>query len=1252
MHNQHRVQAGSSRNHLPKQLVAFLLFISISLTAMAKNYYISSSTGNDSYTSTQAQNQSTPWKSISKLNSFALAAGDIVYFKNGETFYGTIIPNTGGITYTAYGSGVKPIITGLTSISSWTSVGSNIWEASVPAGLAKMNMVVINNALVPMGRYPNAKTTNDGYLTYESASGSSSITDNQLSSSPNWNGGELLVRRTNYASDRAKITGHSGTTINFSTYSGGHAFISGYGYFIQNHASTLDQNGEWYYNPSTKKIRIYYTSTPPTVQVSTLANLFKADFTSKGTQSNITIRGLNFRGSEEIIMPLTYCNNFTIDNCDFAFAGTNAVEYKYVTGLTLKNSTISDINMIGVYEYDSKTNNNITIQNNTIRRIGINPGMMSNAYGEAISSTALNVFAQNLLIQENVIDSVGYVAIGLKKSRNNQAVRKNVISNYCMIKNDGGAIYNSGLRGDPVATNIVIESNIISKGGNATGGTIYPNNKHTRAIYLDATSTGVQVLNNTIFDAWDGIYISQAQYITIRGNTIYNTGNYKPGALNYYSGALVIADGFDGYQHTRYNTITKNVLFAKEFDQLLYYQTDRYNGVGQIGVVDSNYYANPQSDIPHIMTNTTAASTQTIFSLPEWRTTFPNYDRNSKMSPRTIPQFTVNSQGANKAPNEQFNSNISGVTAESSPQVHSLSWDNTSKVTGTGSAKLTSSVTSSKLTSLFQIVGAVTSGKKYLLKFKTRATKPGAFQTRILQYTGCYCINSSIKRGSFDTDLKQHEILMDWTDASQSNAALFIEFTQNSSTVYIDDIQFQEVTVSPTNVDDYHRFVYNPTNSNQTISLAANYISVEGTVYNTGSITLAPFSSKVLLKDGGQVTPPPAAPPVAGRPVATAGTPAFSCGGTSTSVPVSATGGSAPYTGTGNFNTNAGKGTLRLSFPTTSTINTVLNAPIGAISTGKYYVLRVTTLGTTTKGQINGLIRKTAAPSNALVSTQTKSFGTSRVDHEFRFTPTASDGNASFHLEVAQSSGTVYIDNIAFFEATSAGALISNNLFSNSQFESNITGIYSWSSNNNHVAAWDNTGKINNTNYYTVTDAAGLKSTVGVIVKQSATPVAAYVSLQGTNKLTVTANGGTFPYTGTGTFTAKTGLNTFTVKDANGCSAIANFTLGANKTSTATGTAGESMSTEGLQLQKDAALRSLTISTFPNPAITEIGLLVEGGSNEKINIVVMSMDGRTVYQTIGTSNKTYKFGNSFVPGVYIIKVVQGDKVQTTKVVKS
>ena len=121
---------------LNKRTMRFLFvlaFLCAGHLVHATNYYFSSVSGDDSRTGAQAQNPATPWKTLSKLNSFfsSLSAGDSVLFKRGETFYGSIVVSKSGtaanpIRFGAFGSGAKPIISGFTTVNTWTSLVRNI----------------------------------------------------------------------------------------------------------------------------------------------------------------------------------------------------------------------------------------------------------------------------------------------------------------------------------------------------------------------------------------------------------------------------------------------------------------------------------------------------------------------------------------------------------------------------------------------------------------------------------------------------------------------------------------------------------------------------------------------------------------------------------------------------------------------------------------------------------------------------------------------------------------------------------------------------------------------------------------------------------------------------------------------------------------------------------------------------------------------------------------------------------------------
>src|SRR5206468_3716756 len=95
--------------------------------------------------------QSTPWKTITKLNAIfsILQPGDKVLFKRGDSFYGSIVIKKSGtssapITFGAYGSGAKPIITGFITVSKWTSIGSGKFVSNNSAFGTAVNIVAVN----------------------------------------------------------------------------------------------------------------------------------------------------------------------------------------------------------------------------------------------------------------------------------------------------------------------------------------------------------------------------------------------------------------------------------------------------------------------------------------------------------------------------------------------------------------------------------------------------------------------------------------------------------------------------------------------------------------------------------------------------------------------------------------------------------------------------------------------------------------------------------------------------------------------------------------------------------------------------------------------------------------------------------------------------------------------------------------------------------------------------------------------------
>jgi hypothetical protein len=606
-------------------IFSFLIF---SFTAGATTYYVSSA-GSDSNSGTDP---SSAWQTINKVNSFRnFSPGDNILFRRGDTFYGgLVISNSGGpgspITYGAYGSGAKPIITGFTTVNSWTNLGGNIWESNdAVSSLSYTNTVAVNGVNTAMGRYPN-----EGYLVYESFSGNTSITSSSLSGT-NWTGAYAVIKKNRHVIDRNQITSQSGGTL---YYSGGGAYTgkSGWGFFIQNDSRTLDQQNEWYYNASNNKIRIFSSSYPSNVQVSSIENLIYSV-----SKNYINISELSLTGANKSALYIGNSSNMSIKNCDidYCYNGISGANYGGSSAyFKLENSTIDHCNNNAI-DLPSEFLNAF-IGNNIIRNTGMLVGMGGNGDG---TYQAINISSSNSLVEGNQIENTGYIGIGY--NANYVTINKNFVNNFCMNKDDGGGIYS----GNPLTGNVVSNNIVINGVGNGEG-TLSSQVTRAHGIFMDDNASGVSIINNSVANiSYAAIFLHNAKNISITGNTTYNS---NIGLLVSNDNSLV----------TSGITIQKNIFVGtssgKAFtpeDQKCMQLSTIHNNLSSFGDIDNNCYARPIDDNLTIV-GTLIGVADNNYSLSTWQNAM-GYDINSTKSSKSISnrsdlRFEYNSTSSSK----------------------------------------------------------------------------------------------------------------------------------------------------------------------------------------------------------------------------------------------------------------------------------------------------------------------------------------------------------------------------------------------------------------------------------------------------------------------------------------------------------------------------------------------------------------------------------------------------------------------------
>jgi parallel beta-helix repeat protein len=569
------------------------------MATFSTDYYVSSS-GNDRNRGTTPES---PWQTIEKVNSVfpGLKPGDRILFRRDNFFNGTLKITTSGapdspITIGAFGSGKNPTINGFIKISGWKNEGNGIYSKVISVESAP-TLVTIDENQSGMGRYPN-----NSYLTFESHSSNSSITDDQLAAYPDWTGAEVVINKQNWLLEKYLITRHKGNTIEYKGDTSGDKPEDDRGYFIQNDLRTLDTFGEWYFNKSENRIYMYFGNIDPekkTVRIASVNHLIY-----NYVKNCITIEGLSFEGSIRDAVSLEWCDNCIVRNCIVKFSGQSGLDIRGKNN-KIDSNDISWSNMAGIYVEGA----NSRITQNSIHNTGLFAGATLNGnVGEGIFAGGNNSF-----IEYNTINNTGGMGIRVGLGWITK-IKNNYINTYLLVLNDGGGIY---LDGNLDSTRIV-EGNIILNGNGKNTGS----SPAACGIYLDEYTSNVIVKDNTIAMNPYGINLHRANSNVIVNNLSF--GN-----------KVQIAFHNTSFLPTIYgNTISNNIFFSVGKTDLILFFRSITDDIPHFGKAGNNYYARPSDDDKTFYTFSPLTGKK-YRTLAGWQS-FTRQDASSRKSPVVI----------------------------------------------------------------------------------------------------------------------------------------------------------------------------------------------------------------------------------------------------------------------------------------------------------------------------------------------------------------------------------------------------------------------------------------------------------------------------------------------------------------------------------------------------------------------------------------------------------------------------------------
>ncbi len=603
------------------------------LPARAANttYYVSMSDGQDS---DNGLTELTAFQTIAKVNSLNLQQGDKVLFKCGDVWRGEMLTITKSgasgnpITFGSYPTSNcanKPILSGAQAITGWSVSSGNIYVATLSATTFPngINQLFRNGSRLTMGRWPNLDNGDGGYATVSAHSG------NQLTANTappaGLTGGTIHLKVIRWSMVNRDITGQSGSTLTLNEnvacpYTSN---CTGWGFFINNSLNTLDREGEWYYNKTTRQVYLYTTTNPNSSTIEGSVVL-KTDDRNWGAINfgpdmgvqihDVVIDNFEIRDwfRSGIVSPtnlhpdensyLTMRNN-TIRNVDDT--GINLWTWVYDAGdgksgwrggnnILIQNNLIDGANSFGIHTPSRMT----TIEGNTIRNIGLianlnEAGMGCGKDGWEGSCTedgaGLRIYVDGdspdrsgygFTVQYNRFENIG--AGGIQTFGYNSTFANNVFNRTCISKGDCGAINTFGSH----VNNIQILNNVITDTIGNTDGT----HSEFRALfgfglYIDMNSTNVNSSGNTIARSTGTGILYQNSSGNIQNNTLFDNATEE----ELWTSQTTLSGNSSVYNHTG------NIMLSKINNA----GTLAVENAGGLGTSDYNgfYHANRSNHI-------------------------------------------------------------------------------------------------------------------------------------------------------------------------------------------------------------------------------------------------------------------------------------------------------------------------------------------------------------------------------------------------------------------------------------------------------------------------------------------------------------------------------------------------------------------------------------------------------------------------------------------------------------------------------
>lgn len=500
------------KTELIKKLLLLILLGTLlsACAASPATYYVDSAIGNDdaSGTSMDSSGSKGPLRTLAKVSTLKLLPGDQVLLKCGQTFDGPLRIKTtnkggeGSLKLGAYGNcnaATLPIISGLRRLRAGESRPSGLTQWKVPGPIG---MVVVDGQYLPPARHP-AKGYHIWSEEGEQPDGAAAL--KSLLPGKELGGAKVWLRSQDWLLEERRISAqgsHHRLDKKFE-----YPIRKGVGIYLTGKPWMIGDSPAWAYDEDSQKLTVRLPRGAKNVSIAADEPLveIKGDSSVSISQWRLASAG----GTALFIHADAFVQ---VKDSVIERVGRNGMHIIGSTYAVIENNTITETGTDGIFFAEARR---VFVKGNTLRRIGL--------WGPPKTAlAAINAHrTSRAVIDNNLVDGSAY--IGIRFSGDAQ-VRRNVVLQTCQVLSDCGAIYTWRRDVNHVAPASDISHNTII-GVNGDTSVRYSMVDFFSGIYLDDFTRDVDVLDNVVVDAAQGIYVHNAVRNKVVGNHVLGTRN-------------------------------------------------------------------------------------------------------------------------------------------------------------------------------------------------------------------------------------------------------------------------------------------------------------------------------------------------------------------------------------------------------------------------------------------------------------------------------------------------------------------------------------------------------------------------------------------------------------------------------------------------------------------------------------------------------------------------------------------------------